>query len=250
MPPLEVLVQVLAIAFAAGLIQGLSGFGSALIAVPLLALLLPVETVVPLMALLAVLISATNLLHLHHAVRLEPVLRLLVGYLIGTPVGLYALTRAPEAVMLGALGVFLCGYSLLSLSGRQPRANWLRKWRIGLGALSGALGAAFSTNGPPIILHVAAHQEWEADRQKATLVIFFLISSGITVMAHALGGLVTREVLGWFLWSIPVLVVGTQAGVLLYRRMGQHDYKRLTFLLILAIGCLLLWRAYGSGQAV
>jgi len=58
------LLPILGIAFLAGLVQGLSGFGSGLVAVPLLALLLPIETVVPLMTLLSTLISVQNLLHL------------------------------------------------------------------------------------------------------------------------------------------------------------------------------------------
>lgn len=239
----ELLAPVLGIAFLAGLIQGLSGFGSALVAVPLLALLLPVETVVPLMAMLGTAISAFNLMHLHHAVRLNSVTRLLAGYLLGTPVGLYFLTRAPEAVILGSLGLFISGYALLSLAGRQPRAAWLREWRIGLGAISGALGAAFSTNGPPVILHVAAHTEWEADRKKATLVVFFLISSGITVLAHGASGLVTGRILHWFLWSTPMLLAGTLTGIRIYRGLGEHDYRRLTFGLILATGVLLVIRS-------
>lgn len=178
----QFLLPVLAVAFLAGLIQGLSGFGSALVAVPLLLLLLPVETVVPLMALLGLAISAFNLPHLYHAVRFAPVARLLAGYLLGTPIGLIFLTRAPEYLVLGTLGLLITAYALLALFGRQPHSAWLRTWRIGLGAVSGAMGAAFSTNGPPIILHVAAHREWEPDRQKATLVLFFLLSSGITVL--------------------------------------------------------------------
>lgn len=239
----EPLLPILGIAFLAGLIQGLSGFGSALVAVPMLALLLPVETVVPLMAMLGAAISGVNLLHLHHAVRLAPVLRLLAGYLLGTPLGLYFLTRMPEAGVLGALGLFLGAYALLSLSGRQPRAAWMREWRLALGVVSGALGAAFSTNGPPVILHVAAHTQWDADRQKATLVLFFLLSSAITVLAHTVSGLVTGEVVHWFIRSLPVLLLGTLAGGRLYRRLGEQHYRRLTFLLILASGMLLVARA-------
>jgi uncharacterized membrane protein YfcA len=237
------LLPVLAVAFLAGLIQGLSGFGSALVAVPLLLMLLPAETVVPLMALLGLAISAFNLPHLHHAVRFAPVARLLAGYLLGTPVGLIFLTRAPENLVLGTLGLWISAYALLALLGRQPRSAWLRNRRIGLGAISGALGAAFSTNGPPVILHVTAHTEWEPDRQKATLVLFFLLSSGITVLAHAAGGLVTREVLRWFLWSTPVLLLGTLTGIWLYRRVGEHGYRRLTYGLVLAMGAMLLARS-------
>ena len=114
---------------------------------------------------------------------------------------------------------------------------------VGIGAVSGALGAAFSTNGPPVILHVAAHREWSADRQKATLVLFFLTASTITVFAHGYSGLVTGDVLRWFLWSTPLLFAGTLAGAWMYRRLGEHNYKRLTFGLILATGAMLILRA-------
>ena len=248
MPPIpELLLPAVSVIFLAGLIQGLSGFGSALVAVPLLALLMPVETVVPLMTLLAIAISAFNLLHLRHAARLQPVLRLLTGYVLGTPLGLYFLTRAPEALVLGVLGLFISGYALFSLAGRQPQAPWLRQWRVGLGVISGSLGAAFSTNGPPVILHVAAHREWDADRQKVTLTLFFLISSLVTATAHGLGGLITREVLQWLLWSAPFLAAGTLAGIHLYRRLGERNYKQITFVLILATGLILMGRSLAGG---
>jgi uncharacterized membrane protein YfcA len=242
-PPVELLAPLAAIAFGAGVIQGLSGFGSALVAVPLFALILPVETLVPLMALLGAGVSAFNLIHLRAEVRLRPVVRLLFGYLLGTPLGLYFLARAPEVLVLGTLGVFLCGYALLALIGRQPRANWLREWRVTLGAVSGALGAAFSTNGPPVILHVAAHPEWGAHRQKATLVLFLLLASVITVGAHGASGLITAEVLRLLLWAAPTLVLGTLAGLRLYARLGNHGYQRLVFGLILATGLLMLGRS-------
>ena len=243
MPPVELLAPLAAIAFGAGVIQGLSGFGSALVAVPLFALILPIETLVPLMALLGAGISALNLVHLRTQVRLRPVVRLLFGYLLGTPLGLLFLARAPEALVLGVLGVLLCGYALRALLGRQPRARWLREWRVALGAVSGALGAAFSTNGPPVILHVAAHPEWGADRQKATLVLFLLLASVITVAAHGVSGLITGEVLRLLLWSAPTLVLGALAGLWLYRRLGNYGYQRLVLALILATGVLMLWRS-------
>lgn len=242
----ELLIPVLAIALLAGLVQGLSGFGSALVAVPLLALLLPIETVVPLMALLGLSVSLLNLIHLRSQARLSAVSRLLLGYLLGTPLGLLFLTQAPEAWVLGALGMSISLYAAFSLAGRQPDSLWLREQRIGLGLVSGSLGAAFSTNGPPVILHVAAHPEWSADRQKATLVLFFSLSSLITVCAHGFKGLITRDVLIWLAYCIPLLAMGTYSGILLYRRLGEHDYKRITFVMILLTGLLLSGRSIGA----
>lgn len=240
------LVPLLGISFLAGLVQGLAGFGSGLVAAPLLALLLPLETVVPLITLLSPLISFHNLIHLRHAVRFDQVKRLLVGYVLGTPLGLLLLTQVPAELLLGGLGILLSLYALFSLACRQLRSRWLREWRLLLGVLSGALGSAFSTSGPPVILHVASHQEWGMDQQKATLALFFAISNLITLVALSLNGLVTGQVLVWFLWGLPALALGSQGGILLYRRLGPHDYRRLTFGLVLATGLLLLWRSLNA----
>jgi uncharacterized membrane protein YfcA len=243
----EQLPAILAIVALAGLTQGLAGFGSALIAVPLLALVLPMATLVPLMVMLGTLVSAMNLAHLHHAVGGAPILRLLLGYLVGIPVGLLFLTRAPEPLVLGLLGLFLVGFAGLSLANRQPRSAWLRERRLAVGVLSGALGTAYGTGGPPVVLHVSAHPEWGADRQKAALTLFFVFAGALTTAAQWAGGLMTAEVLRLLAWSTPALMGGTLAGIWLYRRLGEHDYRRLLLLLVMAAGLMLLGRATGLG---
>ena len=142
--------------------------------------------------------------------------------------------------------VFPQEFSAVLVKGRSNYLG-LRRWRVGLGVISGSLGAAFSTNGPPVILHVAAHSEWDADRQKVTLTLFFLLSSLITVTAHGLGGLITWEVLQWLFWSAPFLALGTLAGIFLYHRLGDRDYKRITFMLILVTGVVLMGRSVAGG---
>jgi uncharacterized membrane protein YfcA len=239
----ELLLPVLAIAALAGLVQGLAGFGSALVAVPLLALLLPVATVVPLVVLLSLPISLLNVWHLRRALVVGPVLRLLAGYGVGIPLGLVFLVRAPADLVLGVLGAVITGYALVSLAGYQPTARWLRDWPLAVGTVSGALGSAFSTNGPPVILHVAAHREWDGDRRKVTLALFFLISGLMTAAAHAWAGLIDAHVLRWFLWAAPTLLFGALTGLFLYRRLGDHQYRRLTFVLVLVSGLILLLRA-------
>jgi len=226
-----------------GLVQGLAGFGSALVAVPILALTLPAHTLVPLTALLGLFISAFNLLSLRHAWTLRPVLPLLGGYLVGTPLGLMFLIQVPETLVLGSLGLFISAYATLSLSGRQPNTPWLRRNAGVIGTLSGALGAAFSTNGPPVLLHVATQTDWNADRRKAVLTLFFLLSALVTVTAHYLTGLTDGAVWHWLGWSLPSLVIGTLLGITLYRRLGEHDYRRITLLVILVAGCMLMGRA-------
>jgi uncharacterized membrane protein YfcA len=70
-----------------------------------------------------------------------------------------------------------------------------------------------------------------------------LIASAITVIAHWASGLVTDRVLHRFLWSTPLLLAGTLGGARIYRRLGEHNDRRLTFGLILATGVLLITRS-------
>jgi hypothetical protein len=94
-----------------------------------------------------------------------------------------------------------------------------------------------------VILHVSAHPDWGADRQKATLTLFFLASGLTTAAAHGVSGLITTDVLGLLLWCALPLILGALAGAWLYRRLGQHGYRRFVFALLLAMGILLLVRS-------
>ncbi len=226
----------------AGMVQGLAGFGSALVAIPLMALFLDMATAVPLMAFTAALMAVINAVHLRRAVRWRPLLPLLGGYLIGTPLGLYFLVSAPEALVLGLLGILLSVYAATALAGRVPDYRWIREQAMALGAVSGALGAAFSTNGPPIILHVSS-QDWPADVKKAVLSMFFVTSSVITVGAFVAGGLISATTVQLALRAIPALIVGTVLGIAVYRRMSVKGYQRITFGLVLAMGLMMTVRA-------
>ncbi|MGB0713744.1 MAG: sulfite exporter TauE/SafE family protein [Gammaproteobacteria bacterium] len=240
MPDWIPLAQVSAIVLLAGFVQGMAGFGSGLIAVPLLVTVLGIGTAVPVFALAMIAITAVNLHDLRAHIDWRPVMPLIGGYVLGTPLGLWFLLDAPVNALLGVLGGFLVGYALWSLRGGvSPR--WMREWPLALGAASGALGAAFSANGPPVIVHVMA-QDWHQHRRKAVLALFFGISTVITSLSHAAAGLVTASVVLWVAVATPGLVLGTWLGIRVYRRFNDHDYRRLAYALILMIGVGLLFR--------
>jgi hypothetical protein len=108
------LTAIVAIVALAGLTQGLSGFGSALVAVPLLALVLPMATLVPLVILLGTLVSLVNLLHLHQAVAGAPIMRLLLwstpALLRGTLAGIWLYRRLGEHDYWRILLVMVLGH--------------------------------------------------------------------------------------------------------------------------------------------
>lgn len=240
----ETTAWVLFAAFAAGFIQGLSGFGSALVALPLLSMTLDIRPAVALVALLGLVVSLANLARHHRDLRLPPLYPLFIGALLGLAPGVLFLTRMPRPWVMLGMGLLLTGFALASLasSGHNPRLPRLFRNGLVMGLTSGALGGAYATNGPPAILHIAS-LGWTAARQKASLSAFFVATGLMMAASHWLGGVTDARVMGWFVTALPALALGTVAGIVLFHRLAGNNYRRLTLLLVLAMGVLMLVRS-------
>src|SRR3954454_3054291 len=114
------LVWVLAVIFLATLIRSAFGFGEALVAVPLLALLMPVEVAAPLAVLVSVTVAVVILLEDWHKVHLGSAWRLVLSTLFGIPLGLLLLKAVPEPVVKAVLAVVIFAFSAYCLARRTP----------------------------------------------------------------------------------------------------------------------------------
>src|SRR5947209_3433872 len=113
---------VLAVIFLATLVRSAFGFGEALIAVPLLALLMPVEVAAPLAVLVSVTVAAVVVLEDWHKVHLGSAWRLVLSTLFGIPLGLLLLTAVPEVVVKTTLALVIIAFSAYCLARRTPLA--------------------------------------------------------------------------------------------------------------------------------
>ncbi|TFG48854.1 MAG: sulfite exporter TauE/SafE family protein, partial [Anaerolineales bacterium] len=112
MNSLSLLLLVLSILFLATLIRSAFGFGNALLAMPLLVLLLGVKAATPLVALVGLATALVMLIREWQALVWKDVLLLLFSSLAGIPLGLYLLTALPETIVKVLLGLILIGFSL------------------------------------------------------------------------------------------------------------------------------------------
>ena len=230
----------------AGAVQGLTGFGSLLVAVPLLSLFIAIKTVIPLGLLLALVINTTLMLQLRRHVDWRVVAPLLLATAPGIPAGVWVLKTLPGWTLTAALGLTCAGFGLYSLlRAPAPRKESARGWAWLAGFLAGCMGGSLGTNGPPIIIFAAA-QPWEPRRAKACMSAYFFVSTVAIVGMHVATGVVTDEVLRLFATALPDLVVGIGAGMLAFSRLGERGYRRFVLLLVLALGLMLLWRAWGA----
>lgn len=234
-------LQIAGIFLAAGFTQGITGFGSALVAIPLLTFFLDIKTAIPLCALNGLLITLVLTLRLQNHIDRRKILPLLFGSLPGIVVGAFFLKKADPDLMKVLIGCLLIAYGCYRLLER-PRAS-LRKidsrWSYAAGFVTGLIGGAFSAGGPPVIIYTTL-TGWSKDDIKATLSGFFLASSIFIVIAHSVNGLTTIPVFSYFAITAPGVLIGVLVGAELYDRFNTDNYLRLLFISLLALGIMML----------
>ncbi len=234
-------ILVASIAFLAGLIQGLCGFGSALFAMPLLLQFLPARTATPFCILIGLIITSILSIDLKRHLDWKKIGPIFTGCIPGIAVGTHFLKTVDNGVIKVLLGLLLISYSLFKLfiSARQKGLN--RLWGVLAGFFTGAIGAAFSAGGPPTIIYTSLN-DWKKDEIKATLSGFFLLTGILIAAAHALSGITSWTVIKFFIISIVPVSLGTILGTRLYSRLTHRGYLRLVYIILLGMGFLLITR--------
>ncbi len=237
------------IALFAGFTQGLSGFGSVLVALPLLALFLDFKTAVPLVSIWGMTINIILLIQLRPHLRLQSILPLTAAALPGIPLGVYILKNVPVWVLEMLLGSLLVVFSLYFVWSGGKTRNLARGWAYVAGFGSGFLGGSLAASGPPVIIYTAL-QPWAKDEIKSTLTGFFFLSGLVILAAQAASGLFTNLVLTMGLFSIPFVLLGVMVGTWFYQRLDTTRYRQVIVGLITVLGLLTLVKALGGADLV
>ncbi len=223
----------------AGFIQGMTGFGSALVAIPLLSLFIDIKSAVPLCILNSLVITTYLSLKMRKDLDAKKIVPLCVAAVPGIIIGTTLLKRVDSIVIRRSLGILLVCYSLYSLI-ITPRPRKLHKvWSYVAGFSSGAIGAAFSAGGPPTIIYTAMN-DWKKDTIKATLSGFFLFNSYLIAVVHAIDGLTTIEIVTYFMISAPVVLLGTVLGSVSYGKIPHALYLKIIFAFLILMGIMMI----------
>jgi uncharacterized membrane protein YfcA len=230
---------VLAVLFLATLIRSAFGFGEALVAVPLLALLIPVEIAAPLAVLLSITVAVVVVVQDWHQIHFRSAWRLVLSTFFGIPLGLLLLTAVAEPIVKAILAVVIVAFSLYCLVSRRQlelpddRFAWI------FGFLAGVLGGAYGMNGPPLVIY-GALRRWPAEQFRATLQGYFLPASLVGLFGYWLAGLWVPTVTRYFFLSLPVALVAIVLGRMVNRRMRGHRFLVYVHLGLVVVGTALL----------
>lgn len=240
-------IPVLAVLFLATFVRATLGFGEALVAVPLLALFIPIKVAAPVAVLISITVAAIALVQDWRHVHLRSASWLVASTLIGTPLGLLLLTRVEGSIVKVCLSLILAGFSTYSL---LPRARVVLDddrlaWPFGLTA--GMLGGAYGMNGPPLVMY-GTLRGWSPQRFRATLQGYFLPASALSMAGYWLTGLWRTDVTRYYLMSLPGVLVATLLGRALNGRIDARSFFRCVNLGLFAVAVMLLVQSFRSGR--
>lgn len=234
-------IYIIVVIFIATLIRSALGFGESLVAVPLLALCLPLTTAVPVSVLMSITVAAIAVVQDWKKIHLKSAGWLVFFTLIGIPAGLWLLTAGNGSFVKAGLGILIILFSLYSLFNKKNivlRSDSL-VWLSGCGILAGIFGGAYGLNGPPLVVY-GAMRKWTAQHFRATLQAYFLPASLLGIAGYWYKGLWTTEVTHFYLISLPAIVPAVFLGRYINHRIEGEQFFKFVFVGLTGTGLLLL----------
>jgi uncharacterized membrane protein YfcA len=235
-------IEITAVMFLATVIRSTFGFGEALIAVPLLALVIPVQVAAPVAVLVSITVALIVVVQDWRNIHVRSAGWLVLSTLFGIPLGLLLLRIVPEPTVKSILAIVIVGFSSYSLArpSRHELKNDRLAWLFGFGA--GVLGGAYGMNGPPLAVY-GSLRGWSPEKFRATLQAYFLPASLAGMGGYWVTGLWTPAVSRFYLWSLPGVVIAIFLGRMINRRISTHQFLLYIHIGLIVIGAILLLQA-------
>jgi uncharacterized membrane protein YfcA len=243
MPSLELMIFVPMIVLLAYLIFGMSGFGSTLIAVPLLAHLMPLKVAIPMVVVLDCVSAISMGLKLRADVVKSEFVPMLPFLVVGLMIGAFVLLNVPPQWLMLVLGVFVLIFGTHYLINRTS-AMRLPRWTVApIGLFAGTTSSAFGVGGPIYVFYFAARGA-TPEQIRATVPAVFSFTSVARIAIFAGVGLFNVQILTAVALLLPVMALGLWCGHRLHGRLTREQAIRILGGLLLLSGASLVLRAF------
>jgi len=226
---------IIIIIFAAFLIRSTFGFGDALVGMPLLVLVVSIQVAAPLMAMLALVMALMILIKNRRHVSFRLTWKLVLSAMAGIPVGLFYLKHINESIVSLVLAIFILIFAFIRIFQLKIKTKTPAVMYYVIGFISGILGGAYNTNGPPVIMLLST-QNWSAQKFRSTLQSYFFFVGISVVVGHFAWGNITNEVVWYFLYTLPFLIIAFFLGEYWFGKIKSEKFYTWVYLLLVCIG--------------
>lgn len=240
---LEIILLAGLIVMVGHFIKGLSGFASALFAIPLLAIFLDIRFVVPVFLLFDFISGFVLTIQTRKSIDKRNAILLLSGLIVGTAIGTYFLVSFGNEILKRIFGglVILFALRILILENEEAKKHINRIWGPLSGLLGGCAGGMFGLNGPPMVLYLA-HQLKDKQVFRATLYGVFFVDACYRLILYSFNRLITIEVIKFAIYLTPFLLLGLILGSKLHTKIKENLFRKVIAVILIGAGVLLLIR--------
>jgi uncharacterized membrane protein YfcA len=238
----EQIAIVFAGALAGGLVNGLTGFGTALTVLGIWLYAIPPAVAATLVILCSAISQLQTLPMIWRTIRWEYVLAFVAPGLLGVPIGTYLLPHIDPRIFKIGIGVFLVAYTGYVLMRRaQMKVAWGGAAADAVvGFAGGILGGIAGLSGVLPVVWTDL-RGWSKDHRRGVVQIFNMAILSLALVSHAVSGLLTREVAVAAIAAVPGTIIGARLGAIIYRRIADRSYSRIIMTLLLVSGVILIW---------
>jgi len=233
------------IAFAGALIFGVTGFGSALVTIPLASHFVPLPFALALFAVCDLAAALrVGLENPRNAVRVE-YYRLVPTIVVGTILGVTLLVNLPRQALMAALGLFVFFFGVYSLVPRKSTNLISTSWAWLAGFGGGITSTVFGAGGPPYVIYLS-HRGLTKEQFRATLGFCTMTSISLRVLAFLVTGLLL-DARVWLtaVFTVPAILLGIFVAQRVYFWISREVLMKAVAVMLLASGGSLIWRALG-----
>jgi uncharacterized membrane protein YfcA len=230
---LNAAIAVCAIAFVSGTARGFSGFGSALIFMPLASSIAAPRLVAALLLIIDFIAAAPLLPNAWKQADRKATAIMVLGALVGVPIGTYFLSRLEPVTTRWIISGFVLALLLLLLSGWRYRGKDDAAISVGIGGLSGFCSGLAQTGGPPIVGYWLG-RPIASVTARANILLFFGASDFFSVVSYSLTGLITADSIRFSLVVGPVYAIGVWFGASLFGKASEALFRAICYALIAA----------------
>ncbi len=218
-------------------VQGVTSFGFSLIALPLLALWMPMREIVPLLVICSLVLNVMMLYSLYRHVAIRLIGMLLVGGVVGIPVGILLLNIVSGYTLKLAAGFVIVAVSLVLLSGKKFILKSPKRYYLPLGFVAGIMQGSLSLSGPPLVLFLS-NQGVEKQTFRANLTAFFTAMNLLSLPGFLMSGVLNGPLLSMSLWALPGMIIGILLGGKVASWMPEDLFRRVSLVLMCLAGIM------------
>lgn len=229
-------------AVAGGLVNGLTGFGTALTVLGIWLYAIPPAFAATLVILCSTVAQLQTLPMIWRTIRWNHALVFVAPGVLGVPIGTYLLPHIDPRLFKLGVGLFLVAYTGYVLARRvQMKSAWGGTAAdCVVGFIGGVFGGIAGLSGACPVVWTDL-RGWSKEHRRGVLQIFNMAILSLALVSHVVAGLFTRQIAIAAAAALPGTIAGAWLGAFIYRRVADRSYSRVIMLLLLAAGIALIW---------